>query len=185
MVQNNLIFLVDYDVTQTWIDQWSFIPIGNQTLNSFNSAATCWLSCQLSCNLSAWLPAAPLAHVCFVMSVASSELSCDQLVRLPVSSTVFAQLDTDLLDWLQSVSLGVMCQLSCCMWAQVQIVSSAAASYHLHFADSQANKVCIGAGLYSISVSSAATCQLSCQLSCNLGTQLSAQGAVVSSAALC
>jgi hypothetical protein len=49
------------------------------------------------------------------MSVASSELSCDQLVRLPVSSSVFAQLDTDLLDWLQSVSLGVMCQLSCCM----------------------------------------------------------------------
>jgi hypothetical protein len=35
----------------------------------------------------------------------------------------FCQLDTDVLFWLQSVSLVVMCQLSCRMLAQVQTFS--------------------------------------------------------------
>ncbi len=58
----------------------------------------------------------------FVISVFSFVLC--PLVSLPVNSTVSSQLDTDLLFWLQSVSLVVMCQLSYRMLAQVHTVSS-------------------------------------------------------------
>jgi len=87
---------------------------------------------------------------------------------LPVSSTVFSQLETHLLFWLQPVSLVVMCQLSYRMLAQVQTVSSAATFYH-HFVDSQANKVCPNSSgvshlHFAIATAIAAAQLLSCTL---------------------
>ena len=139
-------------------------------LQCVSSSALCQLSCHLSTQLSTQLQlvssavsSTPLARMYFVISVFLFVL-CP-----PVSSTVFSQLDTDLLFWLQSVSLVVMCQLSYRMSVQVQTVSSAATSYHLHFAHSQAKKVCpISSGVshlhFAIATAIAAAQLLSCTL---------------------
>ena len=89
----------------------------------------CQLSCHLSTQLSTQLQlvssavsSTPIARMYFVISVFSFVLC--PLVSLPVSSTVSSQLDNDLLFWLQSLRLVVMCQLSYCMLAQVHTVSS-------------------------------------------------------------
>ena len=163
IIQNDCCF-VGCDATQTWIYHLSFISIGSQTVHLFRPLLQ--LSCYLLTQLSTQLQLVSLAASSTLQLPCT--LSCQlQAVSWAVIGLLSAcpptcQLNCVCSAWhwfIGLVAICVMCQLSCCMWAQVQIVSSAATFYHLHFVDSQANKVCpISSGVSHL-----------CCCHCNLG----------------